>query len=325
MNYGEAIERAWKIIWRFKILWVLGLLASCAGGGITIPSFNYQLSSADFQNLGNGNYFFNQVANWFQSIPVWVWILGILALLVLGLLLFMVGLVGRIGVKRGAWQAEGGATELAFGDLFKESLGYFWRMLGLSLLVGLPGFLFAIISVVFFLGSILSIFASRAANAGILLLCVAVPLFCLIIPLSWIMTMLSEMCSSALVAENLGVIASLKRGWNLMWKKLGSVILISLLMFVIQIAVGIVLGIPAALVAIPLAAGVFLAGSGLAIWIAAGVIFAFLLAIGLFINSLLQAYSGSLWMVTFRRLAAAPAPAVPVVPMASSQDFPPAS
>ena len=214
-----------------------------------------------------------------------------------------------------------GAAWLAFGDLFKESLGYFWRMLGLSLLVGLPGFLFAIISLVFFLGSIFSIFASRTANAGILLLCVAVPLFCLIIPLSWIMTLLSEMSSSALVAENLGIIVSLKRGWNLMWKKLGSVILISLLMFVIQIAAAILLGIPALLVAIPLAAGAFLAGSGLAIWIVAGVVFVLLLAIGLFINSLVQAYSGSLWMLTFRRLA--PAQAVPVVLAPPSQDFPP--
>ncbi|HEX7393744.1 MAG TPA: hypothetical protein VF313_02360 [Anaerolineaceae bacterium] len=322
MNYGEAIEKAWKIIWRFKILWVLGLLASCAGGGITIPSFNYQFSAADFPNLGRGNFLPPQVVNWFQSIPAWVWILGILVILALGILFFMVGLVGRIGVKRGAWRADEGAAGLAFGDLFKESLGYFWRMLGLSLLVGLPGFLFAIISLVFFLGSIFSIFASRTANAGILLLCVAVPLFCLIIPLSWIMTILSEMSSSALVAENLGIIVSLKRGWNLMWKKLGSVILISLLMFVIQIAAAILLGIPAILVAIPLAGGAFLAGSGLAIWIVAGVVFVLLLAIGLFINSLVQAYSGSLWMLTFRRLA--PAPAVPVVLAPPSQDFPPA-
>lgn len=325
MNYGEAIEKAWKIIWRFKILWVLGLLASCAGGGITIPSFNYQFSSADYQNMGRGNFLPSSIANWFQSIPVWVWILGFLVILVLGLLFFIVGLVGRIGVKRGAWRADEGAAKLVFGDLFTESLGYFWRMLGLSLLVGLPGFFFAIISLVFFLGSIFSMFASQTSNAGILLLCVALPLFCLIIPLSWIMTILSELCSSALVAENLGVIASLKRGWNLMWKKLGSVVLISLVTGVIQIAVAIVLGILAALVAIPLAASAFVAGAGLAIWIAAGVLFAFLLVIGMFINSLLHAYSGSLWMITFRRLTAAPVSVVPLVPVAPLQDFPPAS
>jgi hypothetical protein len=321
MNYSEAIEKAWKIIWRFKILWVLGLLASCAGGVAATPSFNFQMSSGNFPFVGGGNNLPSQVVRWFQTIPGWVWVLAIVALLVVGLLFFVVSLVGRTGVKRGALQADEGAEKLALGDLFKESLGYFWRILGLTVLVGLPGFIFTIISVALFIGSIFSAFASRAFNGGILLLCVAVPLFCLIVPLSWIMSMLSELCTSALIAENLGVIASLKRGWGLMWKKLGSVILISLLLFVIQIAVGILLSILAAVVVIPIALGAVVAGSSALLWIGVVIIFLFLLAIGLFVNSVLQAYSGSLWMLTFRRLSLVPA--APVLPEPPA-DFPPA-
>ncbi len=33
MDYGWVLKRAWEITWKFKGLWVLGILASCSGGG----------------------------------------------------------------------------------------------------------------------------------------------------------------------------------------------------------------------------------------------------------------------------------------------------
>jgi len=33
MDYGEVLQKAWKIIWKHKILWLFGLLASCGRGG----------------------------------------------------------------------------------------------------------------------------------------------------------------------------------------------------------------------------------------------------------------------------------------------------
>ncbi len=31
-NFGEVLTRAWQIIWKNKILWIFGILASCARG-----------------------------------------------------------------------------------------------------------------------------------------------------------------------------------------------------------------------------------------------------------------------------------------------------
>jgi hypothetical protein len=223
-----------------------------------------------------------------------------------GVAFFLVSLVGRAGIKRGAWQADDGAAALPLSDLFKDSLGYFWRMLGVTLLIGLPGFVFVVINLALFAGSIIGFVTDQAPHVNILLLCTAVPLFCLALPLSWLVSMLSEMCTSALVAENLGVIDSIKRGWSLFWKKPGSVILVSLLLFVIQLVVGTLASIPMAAVIVPLVLGGIATGFSSALL--AGVILAviFLPLIGLFVNSLLHAYSSSLWMLTFKRLTAAP-------------------
>ena len=33
MDYGKVLSRAWEITWRWKVLWILGFLASLASGG----------------------------------------------------------------------------------------------------------------------------------------------------------------------------------------------------------------------------------------------------------------------------------------------------
>jgi hypothetical protein len=309
MDYSEAISKAWKIIWRFKILWLLGLLSSCSGGSTIVPSFNYRFSPGELPFMGGGSLAFSRVTSWFESIPVWVWITVAAGIFMVGVVFFLLSLVGRAGLKRGAWQADEGAAALPLSDLFKDSLVYFWRMLGVTVLMGLPGFVFVVINLALFAGSIIGLVADQAVHVSILLLCTAVPLFCLALPLSWLLGMLSELCTSALIAENLGVIASIKRGWTLFWKKPGSVILVSLLLFVIQIVVGILSSIPLAAVIVPLVLGGIATGFNGAL--VAGVILAVILLplIGLFVNSLLHAYSSSLWMLTFKRLTALP-PAV---------------
>ncbi len=49
MDYGEVLSKAWKIAWKFKVLWIFGILASCgqSRGG----NFNFNNS---FRTNGNG-------------------------------------------------------------------------------------------------------------------------------------------------------------------------------------------------------------------------------------------------------------------------------
>jgi hypothetical protein len=57
--------------------------------------------------------------------------------------LWVIGLVlgtfGRTGLVRGTWLADEGADRLNFGQLWNESRPYFWRVLGLTLLLMVLG------------------------------------------------------------------------------------------------------------------------------------------------------------------------------------------
>src|SRR5262249_35635735 len=131
----------WQITWKYKVLWIFGILASCSrGNGGGSGGNGYQTSRGG----GNGNSpfgpeaerFFNQAGQWVTD-HWWVVALIILAFILLLLISIFLGTVGRIGLVRGTLQAEEGAQSLSFGELFSGSMPFFWRIFGLSFLVGL--------------------------------------------------------------------------------------------------------------------------------------------------------------------------------------------
>ena len=134
-NFGEVLTRAWQIVWKHKILWVFGILASCGQG-----SGNFNSNS----NIRNDSSNFNpppqmlEWARWIENnVAAFIAILVAVVCIILIITTFL-STIGRIGLIRGAAQAEGGAENLVFGQLFSESMPYFWRSFGLGLLVGLP-------------------------------------------------------------------------------------------------------------------------------------------------------------------------------------------
>jgi len=32
-NFGDVLTRAWQITWKYKVLWIFGILAGCTNGG----------------------------------------------------------------------------------------------------------------------------------------------------------------------------------------------------------------------------------------------------------------------------------------------------
>ena len=52
MDFGYVLKRAWQIIWKFKVLWIFGILASCGQAGSSGGSNSgYRFSSQDI-NIG---------------------------------------------------------------------------------------------------------------------------------------------------------------------------------------------------------------------------------------------------------------------------------
>lgn len=309
MNYGEVLSKAWKIIWRNKVLWILGILAGCSGGGGSGGSSNFNRSGG-----GNGNMeeYGRQMQQFLERIPAWVWLLVVVGVLVLILVGLYLSTMGRIGLVLGAVRGDEGQQSQSLGKLWGDSQPFFWRMFLLNLLVGIIGF---VIALIIFVPSI----ALTVLTAGIGMLCL-LPFICILIPISWLATIFIEQSAVALVTENLGVMDALQRGWKVFRANLGALVVLGLIIGIGGFLVGLVLAVPMLITMIPLMVQFMNSGdfSFNALSIASLVLLALYLPVMLVLGGILKSYVGSVWTLAFRRLTALPTssilPATPEPP-----------
>jgi hypothetical protein len=221
------------------------------------------------------------------------------------LIAIFLGTIGRIGLIRGAWQVEGGAQNLIFGELFSGSTPYFWRIFGLSLVVGLP-----FILLIGGLAAALIVFgvaASQGSDASAIGLVGIVPLLigciCLLIPIGIVVNMIVRQAERVIVLENSPVLPSLSRGWDIFRRHLGEIILMAIILGVIGFVVGFIIAIPVFIVVVP-AIIAFAAGNG-ENWtpmITAGVLLCLYIPISWLLNGILISYAETAWTLTYMRL-----------------------
>ncbi len=305
MDYGYVLKRAWEIIWKFKILWIFGILAGfwqagSSGGG----NSGFRISSQDrvvFPEIQN---FFNQLGPGEVTLLI---ILAIAIIVVLVVVAVVLGAIGRVGLIRGTLKAEQGASKLTFSELWREGLAFFWRVFGLNLLIALiVGFSVFILAP---LGVILSI-----GTLGIILICL-IPLLCLLIPLAWLVGILIEQANVALVVENVDIIEAIKRGWQVFIDHIGSMIVMGLILIIgVSVIGGLIIGLPLIAIAAPAALGITTgvfenARTGILISI---VLFLIYLPFLLVFSGILRGYTQSAWTLTYLRLTRPPMPPMPL-------------
>jgi hypothetical protein len=317
MDYGEILTKAWKIIWKHKILWLFGLLASCGalntmnsggggGGGASSAS-----SQANFwQGNGTGAPLLRAVPGGaFQGlwqnlveVPVGVWIsIAILAVLtififalVLSILFFFLGTLGTVGVIKGtsmADSADPNAKPLSFGKIFKALKPSYWKVFLLHIGYRVAG---AIVLLMFFLPMIL--FMVFTCGLGLILL----------IPIFWFIHQMLIFTTVAIIEEKLTVFDAIERAWQLITESLGQVVLMFLILTIGQFFVGLVIGLPLfTLPFLPSIISLLVTGGEVTV---AGLVISlilFLLFIPIFVvlTGIFQAYILASWTLTFRRLA----------------------
>ena len=300
MNVGEVLSKAWQIIWKHKVLWIFGILASCSNGsGGSNASSSFQSDGSEFSS--GVETFFNQTPDW-QLIMIGVVIF--LVILVLVLLAIFLGTMGKIGLIRGTQQADQDAeVKLTFGELFSGSMPYFWRVFLLNLLVGLAVFLTVMVFIVFaILGTV--------ATLGIGLICL-IPLICLLIPVAWFVNVVVEQSSIAIVVENLGIMDGLKRGWEIVKANAGTMIVMWLILVLgITTVGGLIIAIPL-IMSVGTAVVPLILGGEEAIMsslILAGICFVAYLPVLIVLSGILRSYVGSAWTLTYMRLTSPPMP-----------------
>lgn len=258
MDYGELLRRAWDIIWDHKFLIILGVLVALTSSGSGTPNTGLQFNGGDFEMPRdmprNFRGFpelpdmprFRGPEDW--GIPIAAGILGVIlvgAAIVIGLALWVLSTLARGGLIAGVNAAAAGGAP-SFSQAFGAAWGKGWRLLGIGVLPAIPG-------LVLFIGG-LGLTGILAAASQLLdirgfgfarnLALIFVPILCVAAPVALVLNLLRNFANRACMLEDIGVFAAYKRGWEVLIANIGP----ALVLFVIQIGIGIALGL---LMAIP--------------------------------------------------------------------------
>src|SRR5437763_15504823 len=115
-DFGGNLRRAWQITWQHKILWLLGILSAIGASRASLnfrgPSFtnNFNPNAPDFFPRLQRNF-----PNLNQSAFIAI-VLGALCLiLIIGLVLYVLHVIGRGGLIGGVQQADT-TGQISFGQ-----------------------------------------------------------------------------------------------------------------------------------------------------------------------------------------------------------------
>jgi hypothetical protein len=317
MDYGEVLSKAWKITWKFKVLWIFGILAGC--GASRGGNFNFNNS---FRTSGNG--YSTSTPNLPPAIMdqlyrfahlfddpsfIWKFVAVVIAVVcVIVLVEIFLGTIGRIGLIKGSAEADAGAEKLTFGELWKESTPYFWRVFWLSFLIGAP-FVIAFIAIAIGVAVTMIPLASHNPNmAGFLILLPVLCVFlCVIVILAIILGFISTQAERAIVLEDKSILDGFKRGWEVLTKNLGPILIIWLITAAIGVVAAIVIALPLLVVLIPLMVAFIANVNNLNFsftpWLVAFVcIICAYAPISWLVNGIVMTYLQSVWTLTYLRI-----------------------
>jgi hypothetical protein len=297
MDYGWILKRAWEITWKFKGLWVLGILASCSSGGGGGGGGSGS-SGSSYQFSGESDPRFQQFQRWIESVPTETWIMiaivAGLVIFVLGLVFLVLGVIGQGGLIAGFNQVEdSGSVTLA--EAFRMGAANFWRLLGVRIAFWLAGILVAIALVA-------AVVMVAIGTLGIGLLCL-VPFLCLLIPIGALVGVYVMLTQVALVTEKLGVMDAFRRSWQVLKQNLGPVIVVGLIVLFGSLVIGLVLALPLIAAVLPALAGLAFGSdqsttTGL---VMAGLCLVGYLPVMIVANGVLQTYVSGVWTLAYRQ------------------------
>jgi hypothetical protein len=256
MDYGNLLSRAWRIVWNNKFLLVLGFLAALgSGGGNGGGGPNVNFGGRDFDlppgTADNIDRFVSQFGPLFAGLIC----LGV----VLGIVLWLVRLVAQAGLISAASRIDAG-EKVTLGEAFSAGTSKLGRMVGINVLMYGPFTLLGLIAAGFGIITAGTAVLNEMSVGGprdiegllggmsIIIFCV-ICLLCLLLPLLLVVTAIYPFAQRGAVLNDLGVIDSIRHGWNVLRANLGEIILLIVIFVVIGIAFGVVL----AIIFIPLA------------------------------------------------------------------------
>jgi hypothetical protein len=336
MDHVKVLRRAWEVTWRYRVLWVFGVIlafTTSQGGGRGGPQYN--LGGGDLSSLG-GDASLPDIAQ-----EIGAEMAGLIPLAVglgcLFILLIVAFTIARYVAETALIRLVDEHEETGEKRSLREGIrmGWSrraWRLFLINLLIDVP---IALAFIVLFLlaAAPLLLWVTENKTAGVVGTVASVGMFVLFIFLAIIVavvvTLLKRFFHRACALEGLGVIESIRHGFALVKLHLKDVAVMWLIMVGVGIGLGIAMfmvvifllvvgligaGVPAAVVG-GLASLAFEMPVPLILGLVLGILL-LLLLVGipaLFLRGLIELYKSSVWTLTYREVRAlesvAPGPA----------------
>lgn len=246
MDYGKLVSRSANLVWENKFLIFLGILAAL-GGGSSTSNFSFNRNgSGSGQPFGDPGQF-PQVQDEVAGLAIGLIIGLVCVAIVIGLVLWAISTIARGGLIAGVDAVESG-RKTSFSDSWRAAWQKVGTLLGIGFLPAIPGFLLIIVSVLGLAayGGFSAFFGEDIASSlgGAEVGIIAVLVLCVFAPIALVLGILRNFAERAAMLENLGVVDSYKRGWNVLTSNLGEAIVLFLIQIGIGIAIAIALFLP---------------------------------------------------------------------------------
>jgi hypothetical protein len=250
MDYGKIVRRSVEIVWQNKFLILLGFLAAIGSGSIAGSG-----GGGGGGGSGGGNGDISQLGEWGEEIAALAigFVVALICIAVIAAVIFwIIGTVARGGLVAGVDDIE------SFGkSSFRQAWSAGWQkkgtLIGIAIFPAIPGFILLILGL-FALTAYGGIFAAMgeriAGSIGAAELSIIAVIACIFAPVMLVLSIVRNFAERACMLEDLGFIDSYRRGAGVLRENLGEAILLFVLQIAISIGLGIVLFIPAIIVVV---------------------------------------------------------------------------
>lgn len=305
MNWNQILEKSWHYLTKRRYLFWLGVLAALTeGASIQSGSSGYNFSEDDLQQSEKFDQAFSTISSWFHAHSLEI-IIVLVTLFIIGLIVLYISYSARAGLIHGVNVAEEGKDSDFHRD-FEAGKKYFWRFLGLRLLIAITLALILILIILSFIGAfVITGTYSPWLMIPIGLLCI--PAFFGFILLGVYLSLSVLIAERMIVIKDLPIVEAIDQAIHLVRKKIGTVLLAWLINIVINIIAGVVYAIALILpiiifVAICAAAYGFAQTTGLLVAVPLAVLI--LIVLGSLLQGIFVTYVSAYWTLVYKKLVA---------------------
>jgi hypothetical protein len=243
-SFSSLLSKAWNITWKYKVLWFFGFLAALGGAGWgnssggSGPNFNFNLNSGtSSSNYRQGVYPRGDVPKEWQTafdqlaaidINTWitVGVVVVCSLLLLGLVFWLLSIIGRGGLIGGVLAADANG-KVTFREAWDTGTRNFLRLflirllgIGISILIGIIVFLPTV-----FIGIL-------TCGLGF------IPMACVSIIVGMVLKAWFAFMDYAVIVEKRGVGEAIGRAWTILRDNIGPVAILYIILFGVSLGVG---------------------------------------------------------------------------------------